>query len=134
MLIIRKEQFEALAAAHRDHFVEEMCRHLRDHLPGQVAGVEDAVLRHRVSQAVGRAAGYGLTSRRDCCRYLNVAALYGWEFDRAPENAWMRRYLEDPQVSSPSDRLGLLVDQCIHRMRVEEENRRLAEEFAAGGP
>jgi hypothetical protein len=79
-----------------------------------------------VNEAIGRASHYGLSSEQDCARYLNLAMLFGFRFDQLPEHAWMRARLEDQSVSNPSERLALLVAECLRRMRVYENNRVLA--------
>ena len=129
MLILRREQWESLRAAQRKRFIDKMCLHLRRHFGEELASMEEAALRTHVSEAIDKAADYELTTEQDCCRYLNLAATYGWGFDKEPDNAWMKNYLTDPEVSNPSQRLSLLIDECLHRMAVEENNRALEEEF-----
>lgn len=129
MLVIRTEQLDLLAKASREEFIEQMCRHLRSHFPPQLRGCGDDVLKSHINDALRRSAGYGLTSRQDCCRFLNLAVLYGWQFDQSAAQQWMRDYLIDETVSSPSERLRLLVDQCVHRREIAAHNRQLQDGF-----
>ena len=129
MLIIRDAQMAVFRAPQHQRFIDAMCKHLRDTFPEEMAPFDDNTLKLKVSQTLKRAAGYGLTSKQDSCRYLNLAATYGWEFDQNPQQQWMHHYLTDPQVTSTSERLNLLVDQCIYRIDVQARNRQLRETF-----
>jgi hypothetical protein len=129
MLTIRSEQLRTLEAVARDRFVDTVTLHLRTHFTETVQGMGETELRAIVLRAVERAATYGLTSEQDALRYVNLAAAYGWEFDRDPRHDWMRQMLTSPAITSPSERLRLLVDRCLEHARRDENTRRLAEEF-----
>jgi hypothetical protein len=126
VLTIRPEQLRVFARAQRESFAGEMCAHLRAHFAEETAPLAEVALRERVDQAIGDAAAFGLTSRLDCCRYLNIVVLHGWALEE-----WMKSWLDDPSIDGPSERLQRLADQCIRRLRVAEANRRLGEAFAA---
>jgi len=125
MLRISHAQHAILAAARRRQTIDLLCAHLRDHFAADLAGMGQHALRRRVVLAVRRAAAYGLATPRDYCRYLNLAATYGWDFDTHPAHAWMHACLADPQVGDPGQRLARLVDQCLYRERVARHNRAL---------
>jgi len=129
MLTISAAQVEALGEVERLRFVESMCLHLRNVFPKIVASLDDQAVKCRVEYTLRRAAVFGLSSRQDLCRYLNLAALFGWDFDRNPHRAWMRHYLTDEQVSRPSERLARLVKESAFRNKLQEKNRALREEF-----
>lgn len=135
MLVISGDQMAVFANARRTQFVVLMCDRLREQFPTDLWGVEQNTLHSNIAAALLSANRYGLHSERDCCRYLNLAVLYGWEFDRLDGNAWMRSCLTDMQISTPSQRLNRLVDQCLHRSEVAEHNRnlRVAMSLAASG-
>jgi hypothetical protein len=129
MLTIRSAQMQVLSAQQRRQFVESMCAFLHNQFKEELEGMSQSSLHLQVSDAIDRARGYGLRSHRDCCRFLNLAVIYGWEFDRLPENAWMQECLTDPNVGDPSQRIQRLVSQCVYRMEVEESNRKIREGF-----
>jgi len=129
MLTISAAQIEALGEIERIRFVESMCLHLRQFFPESVPFLDDQAVRCRVEYTLRRAAVFGLSSRQDLCRYLNLAALFGWDFDRNPHRAWMHCYLTDDQVSCPSERLARLVKECAFRSKIREKNRALRKEF-----
>lgn len=101
--------------------------------PEATASLDDGRLEELVAQAQARAESYGLTSDADRARFLNLAAVFGWDFDQDPERGWMQAMLTDPAVSSPSERLRLLAAACVRRLEIEEHNRRLRARFAPAG-
>lgn len=125
MLIIRTSQLERFSSERRCQFSIDMCRHLRAQFHDALWPLDEAGLLELVDRALTRAWGYGLHTERDCTRFLNLAVVHGWDFEQQPQHGWMRALLTDPQVSSPSQRLHRLVDQCIYRSEVEENNRQL---------
>jgi len=129
LLTVRAAQLRALESELHRERLEGLCRHLRAHFPDALAATDQTALIAGVESAVKRARRYELTSLRDVARYLNLAVVYGWDFDRQAEHAWMRELLEDRGVTNPSSRLSLLVDRCIRRRGVEAENRRLRQSF-----
>jgi hypothetical protein len=122
VLTIRPTQVVALASTVRDRFVRQMCSHLQTHFPGPVACQTPAELEHTIRRCLAAAEGYGLVSERDACRYLNLAAHYGWNFDRDPDLVWMRQRLRDATSGPPSERLESLVAECVRRQAVARAN------------
>jgi len=120
MLLIRQAQLNAMMDAQRADFVQEMCRHLLAHFRPQLAVLDATDLRKCVSRTLDRAMKYGFTTRQEYCRYLNLAALYGWQFDEDPQYRWMRDYLTDSGIGRPVDRLDRLIDACLERLEIEE--------------
>lgn len=133
MLVIRDEQLARLAEEGRRRFIAAMVAHLRRHFHGELWAVGDEELAARAAQACDRAAAYGIRSERDVCRFLNLAAKFGWDFDRSPETSWMRAMLTDTSITSPGLRLDCLVDECLHRSEAAESNARLRGRFLAAG-
>jgi hypothetical protein len=125
MLTIREPQLRCFAASLRSERMAGMCAYLRAQFPEELQGEDDDTLHGRVEAALARAALFGLHTERDCCRYLNLAVLYGWDAGQRPEHAWMTAILTDPAVSDPSQRLHRLVLHCIRRSEVEDHNRQL---------
>ena len=129
MLIVRREQMQALAAQARRAFARTLAAHCRREFPEVVEGLDEAALLREVVGATERArADYGLSTPQDLCHFVNLCALEGWGFDL--DQAWTRsRFLENQNLSDPSDRIGLLVAEFQHRAAVAEGNRALREAF-----
>ena len=125
MLSIRSAQIATLGAVREDSLVTDMTVRLLRQFPGIEPRGGDKRLKETVGSTLDLGRGYGLESRAALWRFLSLAATFGWDFDRLPHLAWMREMLTDADVSTPDERVRLLVDECLHRERVEEHNRRL---------
>lgn len=130
MIVIRDSQIKQLDAGWRHGYIARLCGYLREQFADELHTLPDGVLHARVSKALRRAASYGIHSERDCCRFLNLAVFYGWDFGQSDATAWMHRILSDPDISAPAARLHALVAQCIYRTQVAENNARVNAQFA----
>lgn len=129
-LIIRDAQLGTFEQLLKQQFLERMCSHVRQHFPAQAADWNDSALHAHVCGVIDRAGKHGFASEQDGARYLNLAMLFGLHFDTLPEHAWMRARLDDRSISNRSERLALLVSECLRRLRVAENNRALSDRFA----
>ncbi len=123
MLRIRQEQLDVLMRAQEKKFIKEMAAHLRTYFEVGMAALADEDLRQHIERAFAKARGYGLTSKQDLCRFLNLCASHGWDFDEQPHSAWMRAILDDAKIGRPRQRLQRLVDRCLGRN--EDEGREI---------
>lgn len=130
MLRLSPAQSQAITAAQSQTAFAQLATHCRTFYPDTVCQLTDETLINQLHSCHSRAQGYGLTSRRDLYRFVNLALSFGWEFDRDANLPWMRQYLTDPRVDSPAQRLELLVKYAIHRLEIEETNRALRQAFA----
>ncbi len=130
MLTIRASQLALLEQARVASFSDDMQAHVLRHFSNSLPDIDGITLQLAIDQTLLRAREYGLENRASRCRFLNLALIYGWQFDTDPQNAWMREMLRDTEVSSADDRIRLLVDECLYRLRIEEQNRRLRSNFA----
>lgn len=131
MLVIRRAQWQLLAQAPREQFLDEMLAHVRVHFPTPCWLLTPEELRAQVDAVVRRAGSYGLTSRRQACRFLNLAAHYGWAFDSDPGLRWMRDILTDTGLADPGERLDRLVQVCLRRHEIETRNLALRPQVVA---
>lgn len=135
MHILRTEQFKALEASANERFVDAMVVRLRQDFPVLPDGVAGPALKAAVAGAMAQAGdAYGLVSERDVARYLDLCATYGWQFDTTPQHQWMAEVLSDPAVTSPGERLSLLLDMCAARAKQEDHTRALADAFGIVTP
>lgn len=128
MLIIRHAQLQLLAQAPRERFIDDMLVHLYRYFPTVSWLLTPEELRAQVDAVIRRAAVYQLRSPQQVCRFLNLAAVHGWEFDRAPDAGWMRGILTDSSLAEPGERLDRLVQGCLHRQEVEAHNLALRQQ------
>lgn len=80
MLVIRQSQMHALGKARRELFVRRACDHLRASFP-ECAAMPADELQAFVDHGMARAAAYGIEVERDVCKFLNLMAVFGRDFD-----------------------------------------------------
>jgi hypothetical protein len=88
MLTIRKEQFAVLAHLEARKFEKWMLVHLKRFFPTQCALFGDQRIKEMVRHAIQRAPIYGITSKRDVCKYIDVMIFFGREFDSDERSRW----------------------------------------------
>ncbi len=129
MLRINQTQMQALAQQAHEHFITDMVTHLRTYFPTVAWLLTPDELRKQVIACIERASHYQLTSQQQVCRYLNLAANYGWNFDSDPDLLWMHKLLTDTSLTQPGERLDHLVQTCLHRQSIEEHNLALRQQL-----
>jgi hypothetical protein len=129
MLEIRDNQLFALGKSLESHFVTDMAAHVRRHFPERAAGLDDNALRLRIEAAIASARSYGLRSRQECCRFLNIAGACGWDFETDHKYAWIPARLRDAGITSPADRLDVVLARLLNTMRTHLRNLELRREF-----
>jgi hypothetical protein len=106
-----------------------MAQHLRDCFHDELGRVSERELRTLIDQALASATRFGLVSYRDCCRFLNVAVMLGWDFLARPETAWTVRVLTDARITSASARMERLVEETRTRAETARHNETLRQAF-----
>jgi hypothetical protein len=117
MLVISKNQMEALRQAMRAEFVRRTLAVIRETAPGFTAGLDEATALRRVEESVARAESYGLSTERAIRDFIAVQTVAGEDFDSDPRFAAARGALTDDSLP-PGDRLARA------RQRVAEALRR----------
>jgi hypothetical protein len=133
VFVVSTDQLAQLASDRTRGFEQSLSGSLRAHYPAATVDLSDRELSATISATIARARQYDLQSEADHWRFVNLAAAFGWTFDTDPAFGWMRAMLTDAEVSAPSDRLHLLMDESIRRLRVLEHNARLRAAFATAG-
>lgn len=82
VLTIRKEQLRAFSASAYDRFIDTMMDHTRKYFPSRHTQLGEAALRQTVAAAIEKARAYGIRSKRDVCKVINVAVTLGPDFDQ----------------------------------------------------
>jgi hypothetical protein len=98
MLVIRKQQMDALAEYSRRAFRKRMARRLGASHPARFGGVVEAAEQFVESQ-VARALQYGIQDEGDLQGYVDLAAELGEDFDERPETQWVRDILLKDSLS-----------------------------------
>ena len=103
MLVIRQPQLRALGESKRETFARAAENLLREHFP-QCAAMTATELRAFIDYGVSRAAAYSIAVERDVCKYLNLMAVFGRDFD--VERSWAKETLTS--AAGPRLRLNRL--------------------------
>jgi hypothetical protein len=88
MLTIRQAQFAVLSQLEVQKFEDWMLVHLKKFFPRQCAALGDTRLRETIQHGIERAAVYGLTSKRDVCKYIDLMIVFGRDFDTDRRYRW----------------------------------------------
>lgn len=130
MLTIRRAQIQVFREAMLACVLADLEAHVRRHFPAVADKAETSLLR-LLHAVVDRALDLGLETPEHLCRYVNLAAALGWDFDTAAEHAWLVELLRDASIPSVSHRLRLVGEEVERRLRLEESKLASEETFRA---
>lgn len=104
MLIIRREQMQALSDYMRRSFEDRMVRHIAQSFPAQFKKLApppagDAPVRALIQQGIERAANYEITIEREVGRFIEVMVELGAGFETRADAAWAQTILRDVTLS-----------------------------------
>jgi hypothetical protein len=88
MLTIRQAQFAVFSQLEVHKFEEWMLTHLKKFFPQQCAAAGDQRLLEVVRYGIQRAAVYGITAKRDVCKYIDLMIVLGRDFDTDNRSRW----------------------------------------------
>jgi hypothetical protein len=108
MLVIREAQMQVLSGLRRDAFNVRCETHLKANF-ACCAAMSPRELRTMVEQGTARAMSYGIEAERDVCKFLNLIAVLGRDFDLRYQ--WARKTLASD--AGPRLRLNRLYEQAI---------------------
>ena len=97
MLTIRKEQWDLFAEEERRKFEDWMHDHVREQLPGEYRAAGEEEIRELIRYGRERAASYGIQSRRDVCKYIDLMVVLGKDFDVDARFPWAAEILRKPR-------------------------------------
>jgi hypothetical protein len=124
MLRIRPEQMHVFEQVCVTHLVERFMAYLPLNFPDFCAAAGEPAVERETRDAIRRAQAYGFTSANDICKFLNLHVVLGRDFDKLPDNAWMREWLNPFDELHSSVRMRSLYRETIVRLRLQQ---RLAE-------
>ncbi|HEY3838379.1 MAG TPA: hypothetical protein VGL72_17490 [Bryobacteraceae bacterium] len=113
MLTIRSEQMQALAAQQR---LAMALRHVRQFFPSECAKLPPESLENTVRRAMARATHYGFTSLRDSLQFVDLAILFGPDFDQ--NFPWARDILDNDSGERACFRSARLYRRAQQHLRM----------------
>lgn len=93
MLLVRSEQMAVFSAAAEKEFEDWMVAHLNRFFADRCKRMGEEALRELIRYGIHRAASYGLTIRREVCKYIDVMLVLGRDFDKDPRHERARQIL-----------------------------------------
>ena len=115
MLTIRAEQFEVFSRVDVKKFEEWMIAHLERFFPEQCAVAGEAQLRETIQGGIKRAATYGVTVKRDVCKYIDLMVVFGRDFDTDKRYPWAAEILSERR--NPSAKTQALHGAALKHLR-----------------
>lgn len=93
MLTIRQAQLAVLSQLEVQKFEDWTLTHLQKFFPKQCAALGERQLRESIQHGIRRAAHYGLTAKRDVCKYIDLMIVFGHDFDTDKRSRWAAEIL-----------------------------------------
>jgi hypothetical protein len=119
MLVIRKQQLDAIATADVARFEIKMVKHLQKVFPEWSEALGPEKLADFVRHGINRAHSYGFRVELDLARYLHVIQALGRDFDESPDYPWARGLLTaDRPASEKMDHLRDAVEYHNEARRI----------------
>jgi hypothetical protein len=107
-MVIRQEQMSALAKGGATAFEDRMVVHLNKCFPGRCQKLPEVQVRETIRLGIDRAAGYGVSTERDVCKYIDLMMVFGRDFDERADLPWASRILNDLVLKDGTARIERL--------------------------
>lgn len=102
MLVIRKEQMEALENYAREKFKDRMFQHVKELIqqdPEKHGQMDDEEIRDLVQKGIEKAESYNIESEQYIEGYIDLMVEIDPDFDEQEDMAWARSILDNEKLS-----------------------------------
>ena len=113
MLIIRQDQMDILRQEVRKGFEDRMLSHLTRYFSEACARMGESGARELIRYGIERAKHYGIVAERDVCKYIDVMAVLGRDFDVDAAFPWAAEILAEDTIADNKKRTDLLVQSAM---------------------
>jgi Domain of unknown function (DUF4123) len=96
-LTIRQAQMDVFSQVEVQKFEDWMVSHLKQFFPTQSQSLGEPQLREMIRHGIRRAADYGITDKRDVCKYIDLTIVFGRHFDTDERLKWAGEILRKPR-------------------------------------
>jgi hypothetical protein len=110
MLTIRHEQVQKFSEVSSKQFEDHMLAHLHKFFPAKIKAMNEAKIREMIHYGLKRAEGYKFINKSELCKFIDLMAVFGRDFDLSPQHAWAAQILNDKNVKGPVRRMRLLFE------------------------
>ena len=111
-MIIRDEQSKVFSAWMAAVFKDRVLNHLCQQFPRQVDSLGEDQVRTRIREGMGRASGYGIVSEQGVCFFIDLAFIFGADFDH--QLSWAVKVLDVEHIHESDRLLRLRLEANLH--------------------
>ena len=115
MLGIRRERFAIFSQTEMTKFEDWMVAHLTKFFRRECGVLGELKLRATIQYGIQRAANYGLTAKRDVCKYIDVMIALGRDFDTDVRFPWAPQILTEQ--TTPGTRAQGVLNAAVSHLR-----------------
>jgi hypothetical protein len=115
MLMIRKEQMEALEEYSLDAFVDRMVNHLRSAFEAEVRDMPDDELRELIRTGIYNAEQYGIEDEADVERFIEYVARFGADFGQTTQSIWADEILSNMEIDG-TEKMNMIDDYDLFEL------------------
>jgi hypothetical protein len=98
-------------------FENRVVAHLKRCFRHELDSLGEPKVRELVQYGLRRAASYGIRTRRDVCRYIDLMIVFGGDFDKDPRLPWASGVLNDGELQDPTKKLLRLHEAATDYLR-----------------
>jgi hypothetical protein len=113
VLVIRSEQFNALARIPRLDYEDSLIRHFHRFYPVECEHAGAEQVRKLIRYGIDRAIVHGYGSQREIALYINLMLILGCDFDRDPQYPWAGEQLNDTSIEDDFQRIQRVFQTTI---------------------
>jgi hypothetical protein len=125
MLIIRKEQMEALELAMiMPRYETAMIEHLRERHPEKTQDKSDDELRAFVREGPRRARMYGATEPSAYGQFIELMVVFGAGFDEDPAHPWAAEILGERGPRDGNEKMEALVEAAARYLEQQDSEEK----------
>lgn len=114
-LTMRPAQLAEFSRVEVQKFKSWMLVHLNKFFPRECQSAGETQLTETIQYGIKRAASYGITSRRDVCKFIDLMVVFGRNFDTETRSRWANEILGQP--GNPSAKMRSLFREAKSHLR-----------------
>lgn len=112
MFVLKNQQIEVYKEIALKNFEDKMLNHIKEFFPNHFNMIPEDCIREIIQLGYEKAKGYGFTTQRNVCLYINIMLVVGSNFDVDPMYSWVSTHLVD-SGDYPNVRMNRLSDESF---------------------
>ena len=123
MLRIRPEQLAVLSQGQIEKLEDWILAHVQKFFPKQFEARGEEKIKKTIQYGIQRSASYGITSKRDVCKYVDLAVVFGDDFDQ--ESPWASAILGNEALKGPTAKMERLYKEVKKQEKEAKKQKKL---------